>query len=256
MKKVTLLCGMLLALTASIASAAQGTNLRWSACFGDGGPLNRSSTCLSNNGSNVLVGSFEMGASLTQVSGVEIVIDIGTAGVSLPAWWSMFNVGTCRPASLTSNAAIAATAANCFDWANNFAQGGLAAYNMGFDGPNTARTVNGFAVSALHLANLDPATEYFCVNMSINNASTVGTGSCSGCSVPACIVFNSVKVATPPVAGQPSRDVVVSGPTNGTDSYYCTWQGGIGIVVGGKVGCPAAVPTHGSTWSQVKTLYR
>ncbi|MFM8560394.1 MAG: hypothetical protein ACKOC6_12530, partial [bacterium] len=57
MKKTLLLCGALLALTAASASAA-GTNLRWSSCYGDGGPQNRTSACTSNLGSNILVGSF------------------------------------------------------------------------------------------------------------------------------------------------------------------------------------------------------
>jgi hypothetical protein len=250
------LCGLLLALTASIASAAAGVNLRWSACFGDGGTANKTFACNSNTaGSSVLVGSFELGADLLQTSGVEIVVDVATAGATLPAWWDFKNPGSCRTASLVMNPTIAISAANCADWAAGGAAGGLAAYSVGGGGPNTSRMIGGFAI-AVPLADLTGGQEYFAFNAIINNAKTVGTGSCAGCSTPACIVLNSIKCATPPVTGVPSRDVKLSGPTNGTDSNYATWQGGAGVNSNRGQGCPAATPTHKSTWQQVKTLYR
>ena len=257
MKKSLMLCGLLLALTASIASAAAGTNLRWNTCFGDAGLANRNSTCLLNTGTNALVGSFELGAGLTQVSGVELVIDIATASTTLPAWWQFFNAGTCRQTSLTGNPTISPFAVNCVDWSAGAAAGGLAAYSIGGTaGANTARLIAGFAVSAANLQNLLPAQEYFAINILINNTKTVGTPSCAGCSTPACIVFNSCKCATPPVTGQPSRDVTVSGATNGTDSHFVTWQGGAGANSTRGNGCPAATPTHSATWGSVKSLYR
>src|SRR5882672_5689194 len=94
MKKF-LLCGLLLAMTAS-ASAAAGLNLRWNACFGDAGANNKISACTSNAGSQFMVGSFVLPSDLPGVSGIEIVIDVATAGSTLPAWWSFKNVGSCR----------------------------------------------------------------------------------------------------------------------------------------------------------------
>jgi hypothetical protein len=50
MKKTLLICGTLLALTASMAQA--GTiNVGWQACLNDGGTGVRTSTCASNLGS-------------------------------------------------------------------------------------------------------------------------------------------------------------------------------------------------------------
>src|SRR5438874_5667832 len=109
MKKVTLLCGMLLALTASIASAAPGVNLKWNDCFGDGGATSRAFACSNNTGvgalpatgtKNKLEASFELGADLATVSGLEIVIDVATASAALPAWWQFKNTGACRQGSL------------------------------------------------------------------------------------------------------------------------------------------------------------
>jgi hypothetical protein len=256
MKKSLMLCGLLLALTASMASAAGGVNLRWNVCFGDGGTANRTFACTSNAGAEALIGSFELGADLTQVSGLEIVIDIATAGATLPAWWEFKNVGTCRSASLGMAGAIGTLGPNCIDWSQGAPAGGLAAYNIGTGaGANTARIIGGIA-QGLPLSDLVAGQEYFAFNTSINHAKTVGTGSCAGCSLGACIVLNSIKAATPPTAGQPSRDVTISGPTNGTDSNFATWQGGGGISSGRGTGCPAATPTHKTTWQQVKTLYR
>ena len=241
MKRMSLRCVLLSVLTATSASASAGVNLRWDACFADSGASNRTFTC--NSGTNVIVGSFVLGADLLLVSGVEIVIDIATAGATLPAWWQFKSVGTCRQASLALNPTISLAAVNCLDWASGAAAGGLAAYNFGHAGPKTARLIGGFAVPASSLADLFAGQEYFAFNALISNSRTVGTGACAGCSTGADIVCNSIKVATPPVAGQPSRDVTLFGPTNGTDSHIALWQGG------------SSVPTHTTKWSALKTIY-
>jgi len=258
MKKVTLLCGLLLALSASAAMAAPGVNLKWDNCFGDGGLTNKAFTCTTNNGTETLVAGFELGANLSQASGLEIVIDIATASASLPAWWQFKNAGTCRSGSLNQSVNPPATALACSDWAAGTATGAVAAYQVGLSGPNTARILEVTAVPASSLVDLFGGQEYFALETLINNQKTVGTGSCAGCTTPACIICNSIKVATPPVAGQPSRDVLLSGPTDPTGtSNYSTWQGGLGVIVQGKPsGCPQAVPTHTQTWSSVKSLYR
>jgi len=258
MKKVTLLCGLLLALTASAALAAPGVNLKWDACFGDGGATNKAFLCNTNNGTETLVAGFELGADLPQASGLEIVIDLATAASPLPAWWQFKNAGTCRSGSLNQSVNPPTTALNCSDWAGGTATGAVAAYQVGGYGPNTARILEVTAVPASSLVDLLGGQEYFALETLINNAKTVGTGACAGCTSPACIVCNSIKVATPPVSGQPSRDVTLSGPTDvsGT-SNFTTWQGGLGVIVTGKPsGCPAATATRNRTWSSVKTLYR
>ncbi|MCE9628255.1 MAG: hypothetical protein K8R56_10120 [Candidatus Eisenbacteria bacterium] len=253
MKKVLLLCGMLLAVTASIAAAAPGTNLRWTNCFGDAGAINRTFACTSNTGSNILVGSFELGADILTASGLEVVIDLASSGASLPAWWQFKNAGTCRTTSLSANFTIPGTAAVCQDWAAAQSSGGIGAYDIGgAAGANTARVKMAIAVPPSALVDLFAATEYFGYNLAINNAKTVGTGACAGCATPVCIVFNSVKVTTPIAA----NDRVISGATNGTDSNYATWQGGAGASSIRGTGCPQATPTRNATWGSVKSLYR
>jgi hypothetical protein len=135
MKKITLLCGLLLAVTASVAAAAAGVGLRWTSCNGDGGTANRNFACNTNAGAvNSLVGTFELGADLPGVVGTEIVVDLASADPTLPAWWAFKNVGTCRSASLTMNSTISGAAVNCVDWAAGAAAGGIGAYNIGARG--------------------------------------------------------------------------------------------------------------------------
>jgi hypothetical protein len=254
MKKSLLLSGLLLVAMASSALAAPGTNLRWSNCFGDVGAQNRTSVCTSSLGNaGSLVGSFEMPSLLAGVTGVELSLDLAVAGASLPAWWT-FTAAGCRPGALTMNAAISGSAANCFDWASGAAAGGLAAYNEGFWGPSSAHILGGFAVPAAFAANLEPGAEYFAFNAVLSNTKTTSTGSCAGCLSGACIVFNSIKVAVPPVAGQPDGSILITGSANPA-SNYALWQGGAGVSTLLGQGCPGATPTRNTTWSKVKSLY-
>jgi hypothetical protein len=252
MKKVTLLFGLLLAVSASIASAAPGVGLRWNGCLSDGGAANKSFACNANNGTNVLAGTFELGADLLSTSGEEIVIDLASASSPLPAWWQFKNPGTCRTGSLGISAAALLTSANCADWGGGLAGAGLGAYIVGGAGPNTARIVAASAVPPSGLQDLTTGTEYFAFQITINNLKTVGTGNCAGCLDPVCIVFNSLNMTTPVLA----NNVKLSGPSNGTDANFVTWQGGAGVTTGRGIGCPAATPTKSKTWSQVKSMYR
>jgi len=250
MKKVTLLCALLLAMSASVAAAA-GVGLKWNACASDGGLTNKVFACNTNNGTNLLVGTFETGAAgLLHTSGNEVVIDLASQSTPLPAWWAFKNAGTCRSAALTMNFVISASAANCADWALGAAAGGIGAYNIGLRGPNTARLVAALAVAPDNLQDLTGGQDYFSFNISISNVKTVN--GCAGCLDPVCIVFNSLNLTTPVLA----NNVFLTGPSNGTDSNFCTWQGGAGVVTPGGSGCPQATPTKNKTWSQVKSLYR
>jgi hypothetical protein len=252
MKKVTLLCGLLLAMSASIASAGAGVGLRWTDCIVDGGAINRAITCASDLGSSSMVGSFELAAGgLANVSGNEVVIDIGSASPTLPEWWQFVNIGACRANSLSMNFVGGANQALCADWAQSGSSGGIGAYIVGARGANTARIVAALAVPPTKLKNLLGLTEYYSFSLKIDNVGTVGPPTCGGCNVPVCIVFNSVNVTTPVLA----NNVLLTGPLNGTDGNYCTWFGGGGVVTPGGSGCPLATATKSKTWSQVKALY-
>ena len=255
MKKAILLCGMLLALTATVASA-QGVNLNWAACYGDG-PVtgNKASACTSNSGTNIMVASYVTpAAGILQASGAEIVIDLASQSATLPAWWQFFTAGSCRTASLTVNVAFAGSV--CSDYWLGGGGGGIAAYKNVNYGANTARIIVAWAVPASSISDLAGSTEYFAMNFAINNAKTVGLGSCAGCSTPVCLVLSSIKITTPVVNGHPLDDTVLTGGGSAPNSNFITWQGGGTPTTNLGTGCPAATPTHNATWGSVKALYR
>lgn len=260
MKKAILLCGMLLAVSATVASAA-GVNMRWTRCFGEGtGTLNKTFACTSNTGSNLLVSSFIMDTDLPQVSGLEFVIDLASQSANLDQWWQFKNAGTCRSTALNCNGTPNGADVVCQDWGAGVETTALAAYAVGsaipgdaFATPNRARIIAVSAVPPSALVDLTGGTEYFAFNTTISNVKTVGTGACGGCADPVCLVLSSIKVATPCGA---ACDRKLSGPSNGTDSNFCEWQGGGSPASNKGIGCPGATPNKSKTWGEVKSLYR
>src|SRR5262245_21202071 len=225
---------------------AVGVSLRWNDCSGFA--KNKDFACDTNSGNQQLTCTFRLGASVSQVSGNEIVIDLASAGSTLPQWWTFRNAGTCRMTSLVGSLSSSGA---CIDWAGGRAAGGIGAYNIGQRGPNTARVVIATAVTADNLRTLASGTEYFSFALMIDNQKTVGTGSCAGCTTPVCLVLTSINLNRMfPLPG-----VILSGPDNGIDSNWATWQGGAGVTVGGITGCPHATPTAKRAWSAVKALY-
>jgi hypothetical protein len=232
---------LLLLLRVPAAHASAGVNLRWTVCFGDGGASNRTIACSTNTGTNVLAASFVLGADVPQVNGVEFTADVATASATLPAWWQFKNTGSCRAASLTANSVVSASAVNCADWSEGAAIGGIATYTVGLSGPNTARITGVFAVAPSGAPNLVAGQEYFAFNVNINNQKTVGIGACAGCTTPACVAINTIKIDSP----QPA--VVLTGPTNGFDSQFVSWQGGGSVGGSCALGSVPGVPVVTST---------
>ena len=243
MKKTLLLGSMLLALSASIASAA-GLNLSWNDC-GTFGAANKTFACNVNTGSDVMWGSYVAPEGTTAITGNEMVLDLQSAAAVLPAWWQFKNPGSCRQTSLS--AAFAANASgNCGDYWSGQASGGLASYNLNVipGQTNRARVLLVCAVDQSLAAPLTGGSEYYSFSLTLNHAKTVGTGSCAGCTDPVCIVLNEIKLTQPVGVG----DYRIQNPAS---RNYVTYQSG--LVSGG---CPAVVPAQNRTWGQVKSLYR
>jgi len=240
MKKVILVCAMLLA-TATAASAA-GLNLRWQNCAGDAGTQNRTFACTNNTGTSVLAGSFILDADLALVNGDELVVDLASASPSLVDWWRFGAVGTCRQLSLSI---AAQDGAGCPDMFSLAASMNIAAYQMGLHGANSARILCVNAVQAAAITDLAGGQEYGIAKWTINHQKSVGAGSCAGCTTPVCISFNSAKITTETIGVQ----ALLTGEA-APGSSFCTWQGGAGT------NCPGATPTKNTSWGSVKSLYR
>ena len=207
------------------------------------------------SGFNTLVGSFVPNDDIAGVTGVECVLDvlIGDGVSPIPPWWDMHGPGECRDfglggvATLTATGVASGSAVACVDWASGGAQGGLAAYSVFGLGippanqPAHRQVVMGFAVPSVNAADLVNTQEYFAFNLIIRNYKTVGTGACTGCVEPACIVFQSVNI----VPGVNPGQRVTAGTFAG--SNFAIWQNS-------APDCHL-VPAKRTTWSAVKQLY-
>jgi len=243
-----------------LALAAQGLNLAWNHCQGEGtGVQNLAFACDTNSGTSVLTGSFILSSDYSPVSGMEIILDLAAASATLPAWWEFHNAGSCRQSSLHFDILGDLSESVCQDpWFGHSAAGGIAAYcgQLGtcVDHPSSANVVRFKAAAAVppsQLMSLSVGTEYFAFHLGIDHARTVGTGSCGGCATPVCIVLNTIRLSRPTGLGDRFM-----GAGSAPGSNVATWQGGGSPVNGANVGCPAATATHRSAWAEVKSLYR
>jgi hypothetical protein len=244
MKKLVSITAMLLALGCGSATANQ-VELAWASCYGDGGPRNESFACDTNTGSHTLIASFKPDMTSETVNGNEIVVDVSSAGAGLPAWWQFKNTGTCRASALSVTSIPPTPLVQCIDEFAGQATSGIGAYVIGVNAsPNRARLIIAEAVPASALALVDPAGEYFSIAIHITNEKTTGTGACSGCLTPMCIVLESIKLT----AGGGENDEFISA-SPGTNCV--AWQGGAF-----SCGCSAETPTRNTTWGAIKSLYR
>ena len=253
MRRILVLIALASALAPGVAFAQSGVALRWNHCFGEGtGAMNRSFACDTNSGVETLVGSFMLPIDLAAVVGNEITVDITTSrpgaymgypppGPPLPEWWKYFQSGTCRQLALSVSFVADPANVACEDWGSSQGVGLIGAYRIetaGGLGPGRARLIMAVAVPQVAQANLLAGHEYASFTVQIRHDKTVGTGACGGCEVPLYIYVNSIRVVTP----APANDLWLSGPLNGYDANFVSWNAGI-------------VPTRGSTWAALKARY-
>jgi hypothetical protein len=234
--------------SSAFAGSVSGINLSWDDC-GSFGAADRTILCTTNSGASILVGSLVASAGLDSVVGMASVIDLTTATDPLPLWWNM-QPGGCRPTS-TSAAFSFGVLGSCIDQWNGQALGGYSYEIGGFSTSATASPTNHArirTVCAQPASSTQPmvaGTEYYMFEVVINNAKTVGAGSCAGCLTPVCLRLNVIETYQPPSQG---ADKFFTDPPAG-GSATVTFQGGAGV------NC-ASVPIRNRTWGQVKSLYR
>jgi hypothetical protein len=248
MKKILLLCGMLLALTATVASAA-GVNLSWDNCGAAGTP-SKSFACNTNTGSAVFVASVSAPAGIGLWTSFETEIQVQSNG-AWPAWWALRNqtgqTGQCRAGALSVSQDFTGGpyAGVCGDTFLNQGAGGITTYLVGFNGPNRARLAVTFSVPSANQVPLDEGFEYFSMRGAILYTKTVGTGACAGCQDGVCLNCTYVRCLQP--AGAPGGNVSVTNPAGRS---YIMWNGAT------VEACNGATPTKSTTWGSVKALYR
>ena len=245
MKKTLLMAGALLALTAGIASAQGGINLSWGDC-GGAGTLNKTFACTSNSlVGAIMIASAQAPVQMDQLNSEESQMEMQTNAATLSQWWNLQTTGGNVPCRSGIAASFDFTGGpfTCLDPWVGAASGGVDFTNA-FGGPNRGliRTVCAIAGST----GITGTDEYYFFKITLLGAKTTGNGSCAGCTDGACIVFTQLKLSQPLGVG----DYIITTPLV---RQYVTWQSGGAGVTGG---CPAATPTHTTTWGSVKSLYR
>lgn len=251
-----------LAAAPSPAQRQSGVLMRWDQCWGDAGATLKAFACDTNAGTDLLVGSFSLNAPLSNpVGGFEARIRVTSAAPILPAWWG-FMTGGCRTTGLQSFTDPPSGSTQCSSWAGvNPSAVGIAGVIASSNSLQIRVGVSG--PTSVALAG---EQEYFALALGIRHLKTVGAGSCAGCAVPACIAFENITfeqqpfpiVLTNGANGEASRFVSWQGSTPSDIQTQCTVQAGDRLVCSTTFSCAAAGATNsrGSTWSQVKSLYR
>ena len=232
---------------ANIAHAA-GANLAWNACLSEGGTANRDFACNSNTGTNVLYGSFVLAADQPLCTGIEATVEISASTDSLPSWWQLFNFGACRRTSLSTSFDFSSDpGTSCTDMWQGAGVGGIGAYHTFWTTPqvssgiaNQASIRFGAAVPIDSPMQLTAGVEYYAFKLMVNNLKTSGSGSCSGCSTPVCILLSELNV----VQSDNQHEALTVAQT----SNRVTWQG--------ASNCPGAMAAQNVTWGRILSVLR
>jgi len=254
------LCAALVLVSPALARAAAngfGVNLTWNACFSDGGAANRQFACDTNAFGETLALTFVIDTPIPDAVAVQSLVQLTVSSATVPQWWLMKNAGTCRQAAL-GYTNINPSAVGCVEWASESDVAAIGSYVIAGSGPNTVSISTLNVLPAGSSVSLAPGIEYFSGALKISHLKTTGVGACTGCNVPVCLVCsNATLYSTGNVVNR-----VLTTPANTPDSRIATWQSGqVGALAcsGGRCTftCSAQpVPTGGSTWGAVKSLYR
>ena len=226
--------------------AAEGLYLAWDDCRSGSGVPNKAFACDANDVVLDLFCAFQPPADFgVDVVGIEAVVDVQHSLPQLPDWWQMGFAG-CRQGELLANADFSA-GGDCLDpWGGIAGAAEIQNYTVGTLSPSHARIVAVAGVLAKNAVALDGDGIYYGVRIRFRSGHSAGTGSCSGCLAPACLVLNGITIRR--LAGSPGGDPLMVTP-GFSQSNWVTWRGGAGA------DC-MLVPTRAVTWGAVKTLYR
>ncbi len=209
-----------------------GINLSWSDC-GNAGFENMTFACNTNTGAPfAMIASFIPPPNVPAFLGVSAQIDIRSDTPALPDWWR-HGTGQCRSTTaLSTSFDFTAGPFTCTDFYAGQAAGGFA-YDVGFGSANRARLRIQAAIPFDNAGPVDPETEYYAFKANLLRSKTTGTGSCTGCSEPMCIVLNEIQLFQP---FERNFDPQLIMPIN---RNYISWQGG-------SVTCLSTTPVQAS----------
>jgi hypothetical protein len=243
-------CTFLFLLALGATARAEGIAIRWDSCKGF---ANRNFACDRTTGSELLVGSFSPPPGIDHLAGIEVLMHITSADGSIPAWWRMWERGSCRSTSLSASLDMS-DQVECDDPWSGQAGGGLAMYQVEGSAGVTVKMV--MAVPNTMVQQVQSGQSYAAFKLRINHLRTSGPGACAGCETPMCVRLEELKLTEilgpkdPASQIYPVRETTLTNgiPGMGGSSQVATWQGGTS-----NCGAGTAKP---STWSQLKDRYR
>jgi len=240
----------LLALLALASTAhAGGIALRWGSCEGT---ANRNFACDRSTGSELLVGSFSPPPGISQLTGIEMILRITSADGTVPNWWQMFAVGSCRRSSVAMSLDMS-DQTDCDDPWSGQAMGGIGSWEIDGTGANVRMEA---AVAPEYAASSRSGTTYAAFKLLINHQRSNGAGSCGGCDAPVCVKLEAIRLCQPGTLIDPNS-YKYSAPTvdltdgingMGGATQVATWQGGTST-------CSAGL-SKPSTWSELKARFK
>jgi hypothetical protein len=229
-----------------LAAPIEAISMAWSDC--PAGVLAQSDNafnCSTNLDSQSLYCAFSVAQTIDLVVGLELVVDLQHSAVTLPDYWRLGPIPDCRHDMLTAILDFSqATVCENPQFAGTAVQDFLPGEPRGLSSEARIKTV--VFVPSPQTRTLSIDSTYLAVRLVLSNDRTVSVGSCSGCTLPACLVLNSVLVRR--VAGAPGGDIVLATPAAGHGNWV-TWRGGSGA------DC-TLVPARRQTWGSIKSLYR
>lgn len=237
-----------LLLTPSVTRASAGVNFAWDNCLPEGGLSSKTFACNTNSGAKSMWGSFVLAANSPHFVGIEAIIDVQTDSDSLPSWWQLYNSGTCRSTALSSSTDFtSAPDSLCSDPWSGQGSGGITGYHTYWTDPqvpsgnaNAAQIKLAYAFPSTSPESLTAGVEYYAFKLMLSATKSTGTGSCAGCSTPACITFSELKVT--------QLDGTLEDLTVPITSNVVLWQT--------STPCSAPSLPLRTTWGQIRSLLK
>lgn len=247
------LCGI-----AKTAHAEPGMNLRWDACFADGGTVNKAFACDTQFGADALVLSFVPPTVMDSVNAIEFTLDI--VGYHSASWWQFSPGSVCRPGTIGITVDPTRFPSMC---STAFVEGCAPSF-LAFEDLSTI-SAGRHRIRGRVLREISPpystmhggGSELLLAVLYVSHANPRG---CDDCRSPACIGLTQLKLVGPTAARTTylHGEVVPGGST-------VTWQSGVAssalepgptpATTYRTILCSAAVPARNHTWGSIKSLY-
>ena len=251
-------------LALSALARASTIDLRWNDC--PAGPTASqvlTFPCDDDASTFRLVGTVTPDDQITQLTALEVTVDLLAASDGpLPDWWQM-QAGGCRGPSLSVSPRVTEVGTCPNLWPPSVAGGFQYEYPFTGESPNAARVTMVYAVPLSDIVHPVPGTEYDAFELLIDARHTTPTDApaCGGCDEHVCIAFWRANLLQRPGIGDHevrSATAVVSWrcPTIANVDIGTTIHsmigGGLSTCALGQCPTPALRPT----WGRLKALYR